>query len=139
LHSPSWSSSVFILTYDEGGGLYDHVPPVTLPAPDSIPPMLKSGDLPGNFTTSGFRVPMIVISPWSKPHFVSHVKRDHSSILKLIETRFGLPALTQRDAQADSMTEFFDFSSPHWLTPPAMPSQPTSGACSFSLEKAPGF
>ena len=139
LQSPSWSSSVFILSYDEGGGLYDHVPPVTLPAPDSIPPMLKSGDLPGNFTTSGFRVPMIVISPWSKPHFVSHVKRDHSSILKLIETRFGLPALTQRDAQADNMTEFFDFSSPHWLTPPALPSQPTSGACSFNLEKAPGF
>lgn len=139
MHSPSWASSVFILTYDEGGGLYDHVKPVTLPAPDSIPPMLQSGDQPGNFSTSGFRVPIIVVSPWSKPHFVSHVVRDHESILKLIETRFGLPPLTNRDAQADDMTEFFDFSSPHWLTPPALPSQPTSGTCNKNLEKAPGF
>lgn len=139
MNSPAWSSSAFILTYDEGGGLYDHVPPVVMPAPDSISPMLKSGDLPGNFTTSGFRVPLIVISPWSKPHFVSHVNRDHGSILKLIETRFGLPALTQRDAQADDMTEFFDFSSPHWLTPPALPAQPTTGTCNKNLEKAPGF
>jgi hypothetical protein len=56
----------------------------------------------------------------------------------LIEVRFSVPNLTARDAAADNMTEFFDFTSPHWLTPPPLPAQPTTGACSFSLEKAPG-
>jgi phospholipase C len=139
MSSPSWASSVFILTFDEGGGLYDHVPPAPLLAPDNIAPMLKPGDLPGSFTQSGFRVPVIVISPWSKPHLVSHTVRDYTSILKLIETRFGLPALTNRDANADNMQEFFDFSQPFWLTPPALPTQPTSGICNKNLEKAPGF
>ena len=67
---------------------------------------------------------MIVVSPWVKKNFVSHTPRTTSSILKLIETRFGLPALTNRDATADDMTEFFDFSSPSWMTPPPMPDQP---------------
>ena len=48
--------------------------------------------------------------PWVKPHFVSHVNRDYTAMLKLIETRFNLPALTARDAAQDDMTEFFDFS-----------------------------
>ena len=47
---------------------------------------------------SGFRLPLIVISPWARQHFVSHVNRDSTAILKLIETRFNIPALTQRDA-----------------------------------------
>jgi phospholipase C len=135
----TWASSVFIITYDEGGGLYDHVPPVTLPKPDNIPPMLKSGDLPGNFSTSGFRVPFMLLSPYSKPHFVSHMVRDTTSILKLIETRFNVVPLTQRDAKADDLTEFFNFSSPFWLTPPALQTQLAGGACSPSMEKAPGF
>jgi phospholipase C len=137
MNSPSWASSVFILTYDEGGGLYDHVTPPSLPRPDGVPPMLLNGDPPGDFNRAGFRVPLIVVSPWSKPHMVSHVVRDHTSILKLIETRFGLPALTNRDAAADDMEEFFDFSTPHWLTPPALPAQPTDGVCDKSLETAP--
>jgi phospholipase C len=137
MSSPSWASSVFILTYDEGGGLYDHVAPPSLPRPDGVSPMLLSGDPPGDFNRAGFRVPLIVVSPWSKPHMVSHVVRDHTSILKLIETRFGLPALTNRDAAADDMEEFFDFSTPHWLTPPPLPAQPTDGVCDKSLETAP--
>jgi phospholipase C len=138
MQSPSWPSSVFILTYDEGGGLYDHVPPAGMPKPDSIAPMLKSTDLPGDFNQSGFRVPLIVISPWARPHFVSHTARDLTSILKLIEVRFGVKPLTARDGTADDMSEFFDFSSPHWLTPPPLPFQPTDGICNFNLEKAPG-
>ena len=63
--SQSWASSVFILTYDEGGGLYDHVVPATQIPPDTIAPMLESGDQPGAFDHAGFRVPLIVISPWS--------------------------------------------------------------------------
>jgi phospholipase C len=138
MSSPSWPSSAFILTFDEGGGLFDHVPPATVAKPDSIAPMLRTGDQPGDFNQTGIRVPLIVVSPWSKPNFVSHRTRELTSILRLIEVRFGVPNLTARDAAADDMEEFFDFTSPHWLTPPALPAQPTTGACNFNLEKAPG-
>lgn len=139
LQSPSYASSVFILTYDEPGGQYEHVPPFNEVAPDTIPPMLKPGDISAQFNQSGLRVPLIVISPWTKPHFVSHVNRDSTAILKFIETRFGLPSLTARDGAQDNMTEFFDFSAPQIPTPPPLPVQPTSGTCSQSLEKAPGY
>ena len=137
--SPAWGSSVFILTYDEFGGLYDHVPPIAAPAPDNVQPIETPGFeklLPGDFAHSDFRVPLIVVSPWVKPNFVSHTPRELTSILKLIETRFNLPSLTPRDAWADNMLEFFDFSSPHLLTPPTLPAQPTNGTCDFNLELA---
>jgi phospholipase C len=136
--SPAWHDSVFVLGFDEGGGLYDHVPPFTVVAPDATPPALQTGDLPGDFTLSGFRVPLIVISPWVKPHFVSHTNRELTSILKLIETRFGLAPLTARDAAADDMTEFFDFvDPPTFLTPPPLPAQPTTGLDDPSKEAPP--
>ncbi len=136
--SPAWHDSAFILAYDEGGGLYDHVPPYTVVPPDANPPQLQPGNLPGDFTLSGFRVPLIVVSPWVKPHFVSHVNRETTSLLKLIETRFGLPPLTARDAAADDMTEFFDFiNPPTWLTPPPLPAQPTNGVDDQSKEAPP--
>jgi phospholipase C len=81
----------------------------------------------------------MVISPWSRPNYVSHTWRDLTSILRLIETRFNVPSLTARDAAADNMMEFFDFTTPHWLTPPALTPQPRSGTCNNSLEKAPGY
>ena len=136
--SPSWTSSMFIMSYDEGGGVRDHVAPPAMPAPDGYPPQLAASDLPGLFNQAGFRVPLIVVSPWTPPHFVSHVVRDHTSILKLIETRFSLPPLTARDAAADNMTEFFNFTTPSWTVPPTLPAQPTSGACQLNLEAAPG-
>ena len=61
------------------------------------------------FDRYGFRVPSAVISPWVKPGYVSHQVHDHTSILKFIETRFGLGALTHRDANADDMLDYFDF------------------------------
>jgi phospholipase C len=139
LQSPTYANSIFILTYDEPGGEYEHVPPFSEVVPDNIPPMLKTSDIKAQFDSSGMRVPLIVISPWTKAHFVSHVNRDYTAILKLIETRFSLPALTARDAAQDDMTEFFDFSAPQIPTPPPLPVQPTSGTCEQSLEKAPGF
>ncbi len=139
LGSPSWASSVFILSYDEGGGLYDHVFPAAAVKPDTIAPMLQAGDQPGNFATDGFRIPMVVVSPWVKPNYVSHTWRDLTSILRLIEVRFNVPYLSLRDKNADDMIEFFDFTSPHWLKPPPLPLQPTSGTCNINLEKAPGF
>jgi phospholipase C len=139
LASPSWASSVFILTYDEGGGSYDHVVPATAIKPDSIAPMLQKGDQPGKFDHTGFRIPITVVSPWVKPHYVSHTWRDLTSILRLIEVRFQVPSLTARDANADDMMEFFDFSNAYWLNPPPLPTQPTSGTCDFTKEKAPGY
>jgi phospholipase C len=135
--SSSWNDSAFIFTYDEFGGLYDHVAPQPTVSPDGIAPKdLLPGDVctvvPGpncNFVYTGYRVPLIVVSPYAKKHYVSHTVMDTTAILNLIEERFGVTALTNRDAAQKSMTEFFDFNSPPWMTPPTPPVQSTSGAC----------
>jgi phospholipase C len=138
--SAAWPDSAFILTYDEGGGLYDHVLPAREVKPDNIAPKLTSTDKASDFYQSGFRVPLIVISPWAKPSFVSHTTRDYTSILRLIEDTFNVPSLTLRDANADDMMEFFDFTAgPRLLSPPVPKTQPTNGVCNNNLEKAPGF
>jgi phospholipase C len=131
MNSPSWKDSIFFLTFDEGGGLYDHQPPMKTVNPDGIPPQdLHPGDPPGDFTITGFRVPLMVISPFAKPHFVSHTSMDFTAMLKFIETRFNLPALNKRDAAQADMTEFFDWTGPN-LSPGTPPSQPTKGPCYF--------
>ena len=132
MQSTSWKDSAFILSWDEGGGLYDHVPPAQAVPPDDLAPMdLAPTDVPGAFNTTGFRVPMIVISPFARKGYVSHTTMDTTAVLKFIEQRFGLPNLTRRDAAQPSMLEFFDFGSPSWMTPPTPPSQPTNMACYF--------
>jgi phospholipase C len=79
-----------------------------------------------------------VVSPFVKPHFVSHTNRELTSILKLIETRFNLAPLTARDAAADDMTEFFDFvNPPAFLTPPLLPAQPTTGLDDITKQAPP--
>ena len=148
MHSAAWPSSAFILTYDEAGGFHDHVPPITVTAPDSTPPNLLSTDHPGSFTQSGMRIPITVISPFAKPHYTSHVPMDSTAILKLIESRFNVPTLTNRDAAGNDMADFFDFVSPPRLTLPALPEQPAtnpdmgwadpgSAACDRTLESDP--
>jgi phospholipase C len=137
MNSPSWLSSAFILTYDEAGGYYDHVIPPPMIKPDRIAP--RGISQPGDFGRTGQRVPLLVVSPWSRPHYVSHVWRDHTSILRLIEDTFGVPALTARDAAADNMIEMFDFTAPAFATPPPLPIQPTSGACNQGLEAQQGW
>jgi phospholipase C len=137
--SPSWKDSVFILSYDEGGGFYDHVPPHSATPPDAVefPIDLPSGDIcDGNtsspvcgFFVTGFRVPLIVISPFTKNNYVSHTPMDYTAILKFIETRFKLPALTARDAAQPDMTEFFDFTNVPWATPPTTSKQDRSMPC----------
>jgi len=132
MNSPSWKDSVFIQTYDEGGGFYDHVPPMAVVNPDGIAPILSSTNYPGeSFTKSGFRVPMFIVSPFAKKNYVSHTPMDFTAALKLIETRFGLPGLTARDASMPDMTEFFDFSTSTgpWATPPTPPQQPANLPC----------
>jgi phospholipase C len=135
--STSWKDSVFILTYDEFGGLYDHVSPQPAVSPDGIKPVdLLPGDIctvttgpTCDFVYTGYRVPLIVVSPYTNKNYVSHTVADTTAILTLIETRFNVPALTKRDAAEINMTEFFDFTNPAWMTPPSPPVQVTSGAC----------
>lgn len=135
--SVSWKDSAFILTYDEGGGLYDHVAARPAKSPDGIKPMdLLPGDICSgatgptcDFTYTGYRVPVIVISPFARKHYVNHQVADYTAILKLIETRFNLPALTKRDAAQMNMTAFFNFNTPAWMTPPKPPAQSISGPC----------
>lgn len=135
MQSPSWKDSVFILTYDEGGGTYDHVPPMAVPTPDGIKPLLSPGQIQGDFNKSGFRVPLMVISPFARKNFVSHTPMDFTATLKLIETRFKLPGLTARDASMPDMTEFFDFSTANgpWATPPSPPIQQTDKPCTYGV------
>jgi phospholipase C len=143
MQSSSWQDSVFILTFDEFGGFYEHVPPQPAVSPDGIKPSdLKPGDIctsstgpTCDFTYTGYRVPLIVISPYAKKHYVSHTVADYTAWLKLVETRFALPSLTKRDAAQMDMTEFFDFDNPPWTTPPTPPAQPTNGPC--YLDKLP--
>jgi phospholipase C len=137
--SPTWPSSVFIWAMDEPGGFYDHVNPPAAVKPDGIAPILKSTDIKADFNQYGMRIPLIVASPWSIPHHVSHTPMDLTAILKLIEKRFNVKALTARDANSSDMTEFFDFTNPPHLTQPNLPVQPTNGTCNKALEKAPGF
>jgi phospholipase C len=141
--SSSWSDSAMIFTYDEAGGFYDHVSPQPMPSPDGIAPMdLVPGDICDStgttgggtcdFTWTGYRLPMIVISPFARKNYVSHTVFDYTAMLKLIETRFNVPALSKRDASQADMSEFFDFANKPWAVPPTPPTQTTAGQCSLS-------
>ncbi|MGH9588513.1 MAG: alkaline phosphatase family protein [Acidobacteriaceae bacterium] len=172
--SSSWKDSVFFLSYDEGGGPYDHVPPVpghsndytdpslgTIPDissiavnPDSYNPCVPSGgiatthcdlgasdpgaspdDAPaqqGFAAQLGFRVPNMVVSPFTKRHYVSHIPMDHTAILKFVENRFIGPDahLTARDEAQPNLLDFFDFTDAPWETPPTPPAPDNaSGTC----------
>jgi phospholipase C len=175
MSSPEWKNSVFFLSYDEGGGPYDHVPPVpghsndftdaslgTIPDistiavnPDSytpcVPPSgtatlhcdLASSD-PGAHTGDaaaengfaaqlGFRLPNIVISPFTRKHYVSHIPMDHTAVIKLVETRFiGSSAhLTARDAAQPNLLDFFDFTAAPWATPPTPPTPVSASSLGY--------
>ena len=119
LTSPLWSSSMLLITYDEHGGYYDHVPPIDVVNPDGIHPNVPSY-APDDYTLSGFRVPTIVVSPWAKADHVSHVPREHTAILAFIEKKWNIPALTRRDGASDDLLDIFDFSKPSFATPPAI-------------------
>jgi phospholipase C len=135
MKSSAWKNSVFIMTFDEPGGIYDHVPPQPASIPDDILPRYRTDaagnptDVRGGFHMTGGRIPFILVSPFAKKHYVSNTVMDFTAILKLIEERYGLPPLTRRDAAQPSMTEFFDFENPPWLTPPDPPVQPTNLTC----------
>ncbi len=106
LSSQSWYSSAFFLTYDEGGGGFDHV----------APPQVDAYGL-------GLRVPMLVISPWARRGYVSGQLYEHASILKFIERRFNLPTLASINHQFDASTPslYNDAAKGHISGPPAPP------------------
>ena len=91
--STDWPTTAIFITWDDWGGWYDHV----------VPPQIDSNGL-------GFRVPLIVLSPYAKPGYVSHVQHEFGSILHFTESTFGLPSLGQRDAVSDDLSDCFDFS-----------------------------
>ncbi len=138
--SPSWKDSVFFLTFDEGGALFDHVPPINVPSPDGIKPgidlMPKDSAIAGaDFTITGFRLPNFIASPFAKKNFVSHTPMDYTAYLAFIEKRWKIPPLTARDAAMPDMQEFFDFAGAPWATPPSpIPPQNMSGVCDFTKE-----
>ena len=127
LHSPNWKRTALFVTYDEHGGFYDHVPPPRAIKPDNIAPMTSTGDAAGGYGRYGFRVPLIVVSPWARRNYVSSVVQDHTSILAFIERKWNLPALTFRDANAAAMTDYFDFRRPTFLRPPPLARAPALG------------
>jgi phospholipase C len=89
--SKYWSDTAVIILWDDWGGWYDPVPP-----PQT------------NYTSLGFRVGMIVVSPYAKPHYVSHTQYDFGSVLKFVEQNFGLGSLGTSDVDATSIADMFD-------------------------------
>jgi len=106
MSSSAWKNSVLFLTYDEGGGFFDHV----------APPHVDAYGL-------GFRVPMLIISPYARRGYVSGQLYEHSSILKFIERRFGLPSLASINHQFDTSTPGTNNDAAHGQAfgPPAPP------------------
>jgi phospholipase C len=120
--SKHWNDTVLFFTYDEAGGFADHVPPGNSCAPSADQAM---------FTELGVRVPLIVISPYARPKYVSKAVHQHTSITRFIELVFNLPAMTARDANSDALLDMFDFNCPALLKlPSAMPAAGTGGCAS---------
>lgn len=117
LKSPLWPKTVLIFLYDEHGGFYDSVPPPKACRPDAFDPI---GDPTQKFDHLGFRTPLIVVSPFAKRGYVSHEPIDHTSVTRFVEARFGLKAMTARDANAWPLFDMFDFAKPD-VSIPALP------------------
>ena len=104
--SPLWNRSLLIVTFDEWGGFYDHVPPPAAPIPQGERGIGNTDGL------RGFRIPTLLISPFVKRKSVSSKVYDHASVLKLIESRWNLPSLTVRDAGANNLMDEIDLRLP---------------------------
>jgi phospholipase C len=121
---PAWSKTVLVITYDEWGGFFDHVPPATAPIP---PATAAAGDTDGR---RGFRVPTLLIAPWARRGGVAHTLYDHTSVLRMIEWRWGLEPLTVRDANANNLATALTFVSPRLSAPAyAVPPGPFGAPC----------
>jgi phospholipase C len=95
------------------------VPPSAIP-PDLIHPKLGPGDVPGGYDIYGPRVPAVVVSPYSRPKSATNAVHDHTSVLATIEAKWNLPALTYRDANAETVMDFLDPSHAALIHPPTI-------------------
>jgi len=121
MKSPAWARSALFIMYDEPGGFFDHVPPPPACLPDEIEPLFEKRHVRARFDRLGMRVPFIVVSPFAKAHHVSHQVYSHSSVPRLVQARFELPALSARDANSAVPYDMFDFEHPPFATPPLLP------------------
>jgi phospholipase C len=99
-NSAFWPNTAIVITWDDWGGWFDHVPPFKV---------VNDGTSWGSGYIYGFRVPLIVVSPYAKAAYISHATHDFGSILKFIETTFKLPSLGYADTPADDLADCFDF------------------------------
>jgi phospholipase C len=130
LHGAAWRKTLLVWTYDEHGGYYDHVPPPRAIKPDNIKPGVDVKVSAYDYDYYGFRVPAVIVSPYARRDYVSHVVHDHTSILKFIETKWNLGAMTYRDANADDLLDSLDLRAPPaFLDPPALPAAGRPGTC----------
>jgi phospholipase C len=125
----AWAKTVVFATYDENGGFFDHVPPVTAPpgtpgeyltAPAVPDPTAAGSPAISGPIGLGFRVPMLIISPFSRGGFVSSDLFDHTSILRFLETRFGaeVPNLSAwRRSTVGDLTSALNFKAPNQSIP----------------------
>jgi phospholipase C len=146
MHGPGWPHTLLIWLYDEHGGYYDHVPPPPAVPPDDVPGRSAVGSRSGiekflrpvlprlvaskdnldqgpqTYDRYGFRVPAVIVSPYARSGYVCSETFDHTSVLKLVEEKWNLPALTARDAAARAPLDALDFAGqPAFLTPPPLP------------------
>src|SRR5438128_461891 len=142
--SPAWRSAVLVINFDEWGGFFDHVPPPVAPIP---PADQAAGNADGRL---GFRTPTLLISPFAPRQHTSHIRYDHTSVLRMIEWRWGLDPLTVRDATANNLAVELDFTQVIPALRPATSSPPSSGRrvpsgcrvsrrrhCRFRAQRAP--
>jgi phospholipase C len=121
--SPNWPNTVLVINFDEWGGFFDHVPPPRAPIPPADAALGSDGLL-------GFRVPALIISPWSPRGGIASDTYDHTSVLKMIEWRWNLRALSVRDSSANNIAEALDFSAPNLSAPRfAVPGGPFPQFC----------
>lgn len=121
--SPNWPNTLLVINFDEWGGFFDHVPPTLAPIPPADAALGSDG-------RRGFRVPALLISPWSPRGKVAHGLYDHTSVLKMIEWRWNLRPLTVRDANANNLAETLDFAHPNPSAPQfAVPPGPFGLPC----------
>jgi phospholipase C len=118
-NSPYWSNTAIIITWDDWGGWYDHV----------APKVINDGVSWGSGYVYGFRVPLIVVSPYAKAKYISHNTHDFGSVLKYIEATFNLPSLGYADAPADDLSDCFDMTQ----TPLSFQTIPTPQKASYFM------
>jgi phospholipase C len=130
--SPNWPDTVLVVTYDEWGGFFDHVPP-------PLAPLTGLDAELGNDGRLGFRVPSLVVSPLARRAFIAHKQYDHTSILSMIEWRWNLQTLSSRDASANNLAAALDFTRAKNLMAPAfvVPSGPFGMPCTAAAASRP--